>query len=243
MSHSAIAFPTLSQSLYPQSLSSGTSVPCWWRLLVVRHVSSQLWIQWNHMRGTWCSYTLNILNFCTTNTVLQEKKNAMPRAKSKKEMSHRESFYLHALQYESFHSIYVCVLSQNRYYMFEWWEENRFQSACHVYVYYIDRCIKNKSSEQQLKDVRERWWRKKDSMDKEGGWGDETEWERMCVRWSIRECRGAVQRAEAGAGPRLLSMQAMHKPSSTWATQSLHDSLLHSCSPLHPCKRYILYAQ
>lgn len=65
----------------------------------------------------------------------------------------------------------------------------------------------------------------------------------MCVRWSIRECRGAVQSAEAGAGPRLFSMQAMRSPSSAWATRSCHDSPLPSHSPLNPGESEILYPQ
>lgn len=99
-----------------------------------------------------------------------------------------------------------------------------------------ERTVGRESSE--LEDVSETWRRTKDSPDEEGGWGEETEWERMCVKWSIRECRDAVQSAGAGAGPRLFSMQAMRRPSSAWATHSRHDSLLHSCSPLNPCRTW-----
>lgn len=127
------------------------------------------------------------------------------------------------------------------------WAVRRTQLSLlwHVYVYSIDRRIREgmtgrESSTQQAEDVREMWRRKKDSTDEEGGWGEETEWERMCVRWSIKECRGAVRRAEAGEGSRLFNMQDMRRPSSAWATQSRHDALLQSHSHLNSCRGKIL---
>lgn len=144
------------------------------------------------------------------------------RKKKKKREYHAriqvwEEKWVTALQYGSFYSTCGCR-TQNRYYVFEWWEENGFLSSWHVYVHSIDRCIRERtagreSSAEQLEDERETWRRrkerKKEKKDEEGEWGEETEWEKTCGRWSIRECRGAVQSTEAGAGPRLFNMQAM----------------------------------